>query len=78
MIFQLDVKSIFLHGKLSENVYVEQPKGYEKNGKEHLIYKLHKASYGLKQAPWAWFSWIEVHFIKEGFQMWDSEDKEKH
>lgn len=51
MIFQLDVKSIFLHGKLSENVYVEQPKGYEKNGKEHLIYKLHKASYGLKQAP---------------------------
>lgn len=67
-IFQLDVKSAFLHGELSEDVYVEQPRGYEKKGNEHLVYKLHKALYGLKQAPRAWFSRIEAHFIKEGFQ----------
>ena len=45
---QLDVKSSFLHGELSENVYVEQPRGYVKKRKEHLVYKLHKALYGLK------------------------------
>ena len=66
-IFQLDVKSAFLHCELSEDVYIEQPKGYEKRGSEHLVYKLHKALYGLKQAPRAWFSLIEAHFINEGF-----------
>ena len=72
-IFQLDVKSAFLYGELSEEVYIEQPRGYEIEGKEHLVYKLHKALYGLKQAPRAWFSRIEGHFIKEGFQKCDSE-----
>ena len=72
-IFQLDVKSVFLHGELREYVYVEQPRGYEENGSDHLVYKLHKALYGLKQAPRAWFSQIEAHFIGEWFQRCDSE-----
>lgn len=72
-IYQLDVKSAFLHGELNEDVYVEQPKGYEKKGSEHKVYKLQKALYGLKQAPRAWFSRIEAHFISEGFQRCYSE-----
>lgn len=67
-IFQLDVKSAFLHGELSEEVYVQQPQGYEQKGEEHKVYKLNKALYGLKQAPRAWYSKIEGYFAKEGFE----------
>ena len=68
MIFQLGVKSAFLHGELSEEVFVEQPPGYVKRGDEHKVYKLKKALYGLKQAPRAWYSRIESYFAKEGFE----------
>jgi len=67
-IYQLDVKSAFLHGKLSEDVFVEQPKGYKKKGSEGKVYQLHKALYGLKQAPRAWFSRIASYFKDEGFE----------
>jgi len=73
LIYQLDVKSAFLHGELSEDLFVEQPKGYEQKGNEHKVYKLHKALYGLKQAPRAWFSRIEAYFSHEGFQKCISE-----
>ncbi|MCH98729.1 hypothetical protein A2U01_0019735, partial [Trifolium medium] len=65
VLYQLDVKYAFLYGRLNEDVYVEQPKGYEKKGYEHMVYKLHKALYALKQAPRASFSRIESYFIKE-------------
>lgn len=66
-IYQLDVKSTFLHGDLDEDVYVEQPPGYKVKGQEDKVYKLNKALYGLKQAPRAWYSRIESYFTKEGF-----------
>lgn len=64
----MDVKSTFLHGELSEEVFVEQPRGYEIKGKEQKVYKLKKALYGLKQAPRAWYSRIESYFVKGGFE----------
>ncbi|RVW45415.1 Retrovirus-related Pol polyprotein from transposon TNT 1-94 [Vitis vinifera] len=67
-IYQLDVKSAFLHGELSEEVFVEQPPGYEQKGNEQKVYRLKKALYGLKQAPRAWYSRIESYFMKEGFK----------
>ena len=67
-VFQLDVKSAFLHGELSEVIFVNQPQGYERQGEEHKVYKLRKALYGLKQAPRAWYSRIESYFLEEGFE----------
>lgn len=49
-IYQLDVKSIFLHEKLNEEVFVEQPQGYMHKGKKQQFYRLKKALYELKQA----------------------------
>jgi hypothetical protein len=58
-VFQLDVKSAFLHRDLIDTVYVDQPLGYVKKGVVNKVYKLHKALYGLKQAQRAWYSKIE-------------------
>jgi hypothetical protein len=67
-IYQLDVKSAFLHGELHEEVFIEQPQGYVHKGNEQKVYKLKKALYGLKQAPRAWYSRIEAYFVKAGFE----------
>jgi hypothetical protein len=66
-VFQLDVKSAFLHGELCEEVYIDQPPGYVTKGEEGKVYRLYKALYGLKQAPRAWYSKIETYFSEEGF-----------
>lgn len=66
-IFQLDVKTAFLNGDISEDVYVSQPEGYIVKGKEQLVYKLRKALYGLRQAPRAWYGRIDQEFIQMGF-----------
>jgi hypothetical protein len=66
-VFQLDVNSAFLNGDLEEEVYVEQPKGYVKKGKEDQVYRLRKALYGLKQALRAWNSKIDSYFRQNGF-----------
>ncbi|CAL8152756.1 unnamed protein product [Prunus armeniaca] len=66
-LFQLDVKSAFLNGVLHEEVYVNQPLGFEIKDKEDRVYILKKALYGLKQAPRAWYEEINSYFIAAGF-----------
>lgn len=66
-VHHLDVKSVFLNGELSEHVYVSQPEGFVKEGKEHLVYKLVKALYGLRQAPRAWYAKLNYCLEKLGF-----------
>ena len=50
-VHHMDVKSTFLNDDLKEEVYVHQPPSYVVAGEEGKVYRLHKALYGLRQAP---------------------------
>ena len=54
--FQLDIKNVFLHGDLAEEVYMEQPLGFVAQGESGLVCILRHSLYGLKQSPQVWFS----------------------
>lgn len=49
----MDVKAMFLNGVIEEEVYIEQPKGFENFSIESHVCRLKGALYGLKQAPYA-------------------------
>jgi hypothetical protein len=66
-VHHMDVKSSFLNGDLAEEVYVAQPPGFVKKGKESMVLKLHKALYGLRQAPHAWNSKLDASLCRLGF-----------
>ncbi|GJZ82450.1 retrovirus-related pol polyprotein from transposon TNT 1-94 [Tanacetum coccineum] len=51
MMYHMDVKSAFLNGKFSEEVYVQPPTGFERSEFPNHVCKLEKALYRLKQAP---------------------------
>ncbi|KAJ9561724.1 hypothetical protein OSB04_006884 [Centaurea solstitialis] len=67
-VHHLDVKSAFLNGTIQEEVYVTQPNGFVVAGKEQMVYKLHKALYGLRQAPRAWNIRLDKALKDLGFQ----------
>jgi hypothetical protein len=68
-LFQMDVKSVVLNGPIKEEVYVEQPPGFEDDRYPDHVYKLSKALYGLKQAPRAWYECLRDFLITNAFKV---------
>ncbi|GJY40231.1 retrovirus-related pol polyprotein from transposon TNT 1-94 [Tanacetum coccineum] len=68
MVYQMDVKSAFLYGKIEEEVYVCQLPGFEDLDFPDRVYKVEKALYGLHQAPRAWYETLLTYLLDNGFQ----------
>ena len=66
-VYQMDVKSAFLNGELEEEVYVEQPPGFEDSKLADFVYFLFKALYGLKQAPRTWYDTLSEFLLENDF-----------
>ena len=47
-IHQMDVKTTFLNGELDEEIYMEQPEGFNVPGQTKKVCRLVKSLYGLK------------------------------
>ena len=70
---QMDVKAAFLHGDLQEEIYMQQPEGFEEKGKEGLVCKLKKSLYGLKQAPREWYHKFHLFMLSQSYQRSDTD-----
>nr|GFD03282.1 copia protein [Tanacetum cinerariifolium] len=66
-VYQMDVKTAFLHGSLKEDMYVCQPEGFIDADYPSHVYKFKKALYGLKQAPRAWYDKLSTFLLQNGF-----------
>lgn len=64
---QMDVNKNFLNGTIDEEVYIEQPQGFEINQRETHVCRLKKALYGLKQQLRARYVRTNINLLRLGF-----------
>lgn len=64
----MDVKIVFLNGELSEDIYMDLPEGYIIPRKEHMVCKLNRSIYGLKQASENWNKRFDQVITYFGFE----------
>ncbi|GJY41857.1 putative ribonuclease H-like domain-containing protein [Tanacetum coccineum] len=64
VVYQMDMKSAFLYGKIEEEVYVCQPLGFEDPCFTGRVYKVEKALYCLHQAPRAWYETLSTYLLE--------------
>nr|GEX68804.1 putative ribonuclease H-like domain-containing protein [Tanacetum cinerariifolium] len=67
MVYQIDVKSAFLYGRIEEEVYVCQPLGFEDLDHPDKVYKVVKVLYVLHQDPRAWYETLAKYLLGNGF-----------
>nr|GEW42730.1 retrovirus-related Pol polyprotein from transposon TNT 1-94 [Tanacetum cinerariifolium] len=65
VVYQMDVKTMFLNGNLRKDVYVSQSDGFVDQDNPNNVYKLKKALYGLKQAPRTWYDMLSSFLISK-------------
>jgi hypothetical protein len=65
----MDVKSVFLNGPITEEIYVEQPPFFEDYEYPSHVYKPSKTLYGFKQVPKAWYECLRDFLIANGFKV---------
>ena len=63
----MDVKTVFLHGDLDKEIYMEQPEGFTIKEKEDYVCKLKKSLYGLKQTPRQWYKKFKSVMGEQGY-----------
>ncbi|GKB09046.1 putative ribonuclease H-like domain-containing protein [Tanacetum coccineum] len=68
VVYQMNMKSEFLYGKIEEEVYVCQPPGFEDPKFPDRVYKVEKALYDLHQALRAWYETLSTYLLDNGFQ----------
>jgi hypothetical protein len=61
----MDMKNAFLHGDLSEEIYMEQPQGFMQESS--LVCRLKMSLYGLKQASRAWYAKMDSYLLSHKF-----------
>ena len=62
----MEVKSVFLHGDLHEDIYIENLEGFIHD--PSLVFKLKKSFFGLNQAPRAWYAKMDNFLLSQGFE----------
>ncbi|GJW31968.1 retrovirus-related pol polyprotein from transposon TNT 1-94 [Tanacetum coccineum] len=67
VVYQMDVKTVFLNGILREEVYISQPDGFVDPENPNHVYKLKKALYSLKQAPRSWYDLLSSFLLSQKF-----------
>ncbi|GKB02495.1 putative ribonuclease H-like domain-containing protein [Tanacetum coccineum] len=67
-VYQMDVKSAFLYGNITEEVYVKQPPSFEDPAHPNKVYRVVKALYDLHQAPRAWYERLSTFLLKHGYR----------
>ena len=68
VLFQMDVRTAFLHGDLDKELFMKQSEGYAISGKQHLVCKMKRSLHGLKQAPRQWYKKFDAFMLKHGFK----------
>ena len=68
---QMDVKTAFFNGDLEEQIYMVQPQGFSQPGQEHLVCKLRKSLYGLKQSPRQWYKRLGYNLIRIDYKRYE-------